>query len=102
MALPSVLLTNLRSGTGTRRTVFSMRFNKIKRALRGEVKLTTAAREVLRRIYSAVVTSRERAALGKEPRLSLDTAFSRLSATNLLGHFQNKKPINIFFDLNPF
>ena len=78
-----------------------MRLNKIKRALRGEVKLTTAAREVVRRIYSAAVTSRERATLDKEPRLLLKAPFSRLSGPELLSHFRDKKPIRLFLGLNP-
>lgn len=44
---------------------------KIKRALRGEVKLTVAAMEVLRRTRASLASRTERANLDKEDRLSL-------------------------------
>ena len=47
-----------------------MRLSKIKRALRGEVKLTTAAREALRRSRVAARARRERKTLDRELRLS--------------------------------
>ena len=74
---------------------------KLKRALRGEVKLTTAAREAIRRTRVAARSRRERAILDKEQPLSLAPAFARLSDTNLLNHFKQKKPINLFWPCDP-
>jgi hypothetical protein len=74
---------------------------KLKRALRGEVKLTTAAREAIRRTRVAARSRRERAILDKEQPLSLAPDFARLSDTNLLNHFKQKKPINLFGPCDP-
>lgn len=76
-----------------------MRLNKLKRALRGEIKLTTAAREALRRGYVASLNRRERAALDKERGLELKRPYSEMSSVELLEYFQTKKPIRLFFDL---
>ena len=78
-----------------------MRLNKIKRALRGEVNLTTAAREALRRSYAAALSRRERAALGQERGLELKRPFSDMTAGELLAHFRNKKSIRVFSGFNP-
>ena len=78
-----------------------MRLNKIKRALRGEIKLTTAAREVLRRTSTSIRNWKERSALDNPQPLSLERPFSRMSDTDLLNHFQNKKPIRLFFGFDP-
>lgn len=78
-----------------------MRLNKIKRALRGEVNLTTAAREVLRRSRVATSTWKERSTLDKPRPLVLTRPFSQLSNTDLLAHFQTKKPIRFFIGLDP-
>jgi Heparinase II/III-like protein/Heparinase II/III N-terminus len=86
-----------------------MRLNKVNRALRGEIKLTTAAREVLRRTYAAALNRRERAALDKERGLELKRPFSEMNSAELLAHFHNKNPIQVFnpaplaseFALNP-
>ena len=78
-----------------------MRLNKLKRALRGEVKLTTAAREALRRSYTAAVQRRERASLDKEWGLELTSPFSGMTPAELLAHFQNKTTIQVFFRVNP-
>ena len=79
-----------------------MRLNKVKRALRGEVKLTTILREAFRRSRAAASSRKERATLDKEQPLSLAVPFSRMSATDLLTHFRNKTPIHLFnFALNP-
>jgi hypothetical protein len=77
--------------------------NKIKRALRGEVKLTTAAREAVRRSRVAARARRERASIDKDQPLALTAPFSRMSAAELLAHFREKKKIGFFFewDLNP-
>ncbi|HEY0728887.1 MAG TPA: alginate lyase family protein, partial [Pyrinomonadaceae bacterium] len=74
---------------------------KLKRALRGEVKLTTAAQEVVRRTLMTAMTRRERRNLDKERPLLLKPPFSQMSPTELLSHFQNKKPISLPFDFNP-
>src|SRR5690349_25059541 len=94
-------LANLHSGTDTLRSVFSMRLNKIKRALRGEVKLLTAAREVLRRTHAATLSRRERASLDKEHGLELKRPFSDMTSDELLAHFQSKNPIRLFSGFNP-
>ena len=86
-----------------------MCLSKVKRLLRGEVKLTTATREVIRRTYAAAVNQRERATLNKNRGLKLESPFSEMSPAELLTHFRNKKPIAIFnpapnasdFALNP-
>ncbi len=75
---------------------------KLKRALRGEVNLTTAAREALRRSRVAVLSRRERATLDQDQPLSLAPAFATLSHTDLLKHFQQKEQISFsFIGLNP-
>ena len=76
---------------------------KLKRALRGEVELTTAAREVLRRSYAAALSRRERAALHEERGLELKRPFSEMSPAELLRHFRDKEPIRGFsgFDQYP-
>jgi hypothetical protein len=66
---------------------------KLKRALRGEVKLTTAAREALRRSRVAASSRRERASLDHDYPLSLAAPFERMSAADLLTHFQQRTPI---------
>lgn len=70
---------------------------KLKRALRGEVKLTTAAREAIRRSRFAASSRRERATLDQEQPLSLAPSFSRLTPAELLSHFQNKKQVRFSF-----
>ncbi|HXQ72219.1 MAG TPA: alginate lyase family protein [Pyrinomonadaceae bacterium] len=71
---------------------------KLKRALRGEVKLTTATQEAVRRTLMTALTRRERKNLDKEKRLLLKSPFSRMSPAELLAHFQNKKQIRFSFD----
>jgi len=75
--------------------------NKLKRALRGEVNLTTAAREVLRRTHAAALSRRERAALHTERGLELKREFAEISHEELLTHFRQKSPIR-FFNPAPF
>ena len=70
-----------------------MRLSRVRRALRGEVKLTTAAREVLRRTHAAALNRRERATLDKERGLELQRPFSEMSSPELLDHFRTKVPI---------
>jgi hypothetical protein len=64
---------------------------KIKRAVRGEVKLTTVAREALRRTVASVTERKERAgAFDNEP-LALKPVFARMSDDELLAHFQGQR-----------
>src|ERR1700752_3745002 len=64
---------------------------KIKRAVRGEVKLTTVAREALRRTVASVNERKERAgAFDNEP-LALKSAFARMSENELLAHFRGPR-----------
>ena len=65
--------------------------NKIKRAVRGEVKLTTVALEALRRSRVSLQQRRERAALDGDVPLSLAPAFARMSADELLAHFRGAR-----------
>jgi hypothetical protein len=73
---------------------------KVRRALRGEVKLTTAAREAVRRSRVAAQSRRERRNLDTEKPLLLKAPFASLSSGELLQHFQNRKPILLLFGLN--
>jgi hypothetical protein len=61
---------------------------KIKRAVRGEVKLTTVAREALRRTVASVNERKERARVFDNEPLALKPAFARMSDDELLTHFQ--------------
>jgi len=74
---------------------------KLKRALRGEVKLTTAAREAIRRSRVAASSRRERASLDKNFPLSLAPRFAAMSASELLTHFRNRSPIQFLQNLSP-
>ncbi|HKS09909.1 MAG TPA: alginate lyase family protein [Pyrinomonadaceae bacterium] len=74
---------------------------KIKRALRGEVKLTTAAQEAVRRTLMNALARRERKNLDAEKPLLLKAPFSRMSPAELLSHFQNKKQISLPVVFNP-
>lgn len=66
---------------------------KIKRAVRGEVKLTTAAREVLRRTVASVNERKERAGHFDNEPLALKPAFARMSDEELLAHFQGPRQV---------
>lgn len=74
---------------------------KLKRALRGEVKLTTATREAIRRSRVAALSRRERASLDQDDPLSLASPFARMSASELLIHFQQRPPIRLSLFENP-
>lgn len=65
--------------------------NKIKRAIRGEVKLTTVALEALRRSRVSLQQRKERAGLDRDEPLSLTPAFARMSADELLAHFRGER-----------
>src|SRR6202171_1503092 len=73
-------------------------FAKIKRMLRGEVSVRTAALEGLRRIRAALERRRERtglATLDRQPaRLRAD--FARLSPQELLEHFRSRQTPEFF------
>jgi len=73
---------------------------KLKRTLRGEVKLTTAAQEAVRRTLMIVLSRLERKKLDNEKPLLLKPPFSHMSPAELLSHFQNKKQIRFLIDLN--
>ncbi|HET6974332.1 MAG TPA: alginate lyase family protein [Pyrinomonadaceae bacterium] len=70
--------------------------NKIKRALRGEVKLTTAAREALRRGRVSLQQRKERAHLGESEPLALRQPFARMSADELSGYFRGPRQAKFF------
>ena len=74
---------------------------KLQRALRGEVKLSTAAREAIRRSRVAAESRRERATLDKHQPLLLAPQFSHMSPAELLTHFRNRKPMQLFIGSNP-
>ena len=69
---------------------------KIRRAVRGEVKLTTAVREVLRRSRASLHQRKERAAVNENEPLALTGAFARMSADDLLAHFQGDREAKFF------
>src|SRR5258707_9582886 len=73
-------------------------FAKIKRMLRGEVSVRTAALEVVRRIRAALERRRERAELGRLDRqpAGLTEEFSRLSPAELLAHFRSRPSPEFF------
>lgn len=64
---------------------------KIKRAIRGEVKLTTAAREVLRRTVASVNERKERAGHFDNEPLALKPVFARMTDEELLAHFHGPR-----------
>jgi len=70
--------------------------NKIKRALRGEIKLTTAAREAWRRSFVSLQQRKERARLNHDQSLSLTGTYARMSAGELLTHFQGPRAAKFF------
>ena len=70
--------------------------NKIKRALRGEVKLTTAAREALRRSRVSLQQRKERARLDEREPLRLTQAFARMSADELSEYFRGPREAKLF------
>ena len=69
---------------------------KIKRAVRGEVKLTTVAREALRRTVASVNERKERAGVFDNEPLALKPAFARMSDDELLAHFQGARQAKFF------
>ena len=75
--------------------------NKIKRALRGEVKLTTAAREAWRRSRVSLQQRKERASLDESEPLVLTEAFARMSVDELSEYFRGPREAK-FFDISGF
>ncbi len=75
--------------------------NKIKRALRGEVKLTTAAREAWRRSLVSFEQRKERARLNNDESLSLARDYAHMSADELLAHFRGTREAKFFSGLIP-
>jgi hypothetical protein len=73
--------------------------NKIKRALRGEVKLTTAAREALRRSRVSLQQRKERASLDESEPLALTQAFARMSVDELSEYFRGPREAKLFDEL---
>jgi hypothetical protein len=73
-------------------------FTKIRRLLRGEVTVQTAALETLRRIRSILAHRRERAELSQLDRqpARLRPEFSRLSPADLLAHFRSRSTPKFF------
>ena len=70
--------------------------SKIKRAFRGEVKLTTAALEALRRSRVSLQERRERARLDKDEPLIFADRFSRMDADQILTHFRGEREVRLF------
>src|SRR5437868_9357981 len=69
---------------------------KIKRAVRGEVKLTTAALEAWRRSRASLRQRKERAGLNDNEPLELMNKFARMSADELLAHFRGARQAKLF------
>jgi Heparinase II/III-like protein/Heparinase II/III N-terminus len=66
---------------------------KLRRAVRGEVRLTTAAREAIRRSRASVESRKERSTLAQtaEAKPRLQQPFSRMSPAKLMSHFQQSR-----------
>ena len=64
---------------------------KIKRAVRGDVKLTTLAREALRRSRALSNERKERAGKFDHEPLALRPYFARMSADELLAYFRGPR-----------
>ena len=71
---------------------------KIKRAIRGEVKLTTVAREALRRSLASQQQKKERelVANGRSERATLLAPYSQMTAERLLDHFKGERATKFF------
>ena len=66
---------------------------KIQRAIRGEVKLTTVAREAIRRSRVSLHERKERASIGEQANepASLLSPYSQMTAEELLAHFKRPR-----------
>ena len=69
---------------------------KIKRAVRGEVKLTTVALEALRRSRVSLQQRKERARLDDDEPLLLSPDFAHMSGDELLAHFRGPRAAKFF------
>jgi len=69
--------------------------DKIKRAIRGEVKLTTAAREAWRRGFVSLDQRRERAKIANYKKQPADV-WQRMAAAEWLRHFQSDRDVKFF------
>ena len=74
---------------------------KIKRALRGEVKLTTAALEALRRSRVLLQQRKERARISDNEPLIFTDAFARISTDELLAYFRGERKARFFTGVIP-
>lgn len=63
---------------------------KLKRALRGDVKLTTVAREAIRRGRASLQERKERAEIDKNEPLALADPYTRMNTEELLVHFRGR------------
>ena len=70
--------------------------NKIKRAIRGEVKLTTIALEAWRRGFVSLQQRKERAAVVSNEPLIFTDRFAQMSADELLAHFRGQRDVRFF------
>ena len=69
---------------------------KIKRAVRGEITLTTAALEAVRRSRASLQSRKERAGLNNNEPLALTSSFARMGADELLAHFRGARQAKLF------
>ena len=76
---------------------------KIRRAIRGEVKLATVAREAIRRSRVSLHERQERASIGEQANepASLLAPYSRMTAEELLAHFKSPRAATFFNFLVP-
>src|SRR6185369_10795191 len=70
-------------------------FDKIKRALRGEVELSTAAREAWRRGFASLDQRKERAKVENYKKQPADV-WQRMAAAEWLRHFQSDRDVKFF------
>ena len=69
---------------------------KIKRALRGEVKLTTVALEAVRRGRASLEERKERGEIHADRQLALAEPYARMTADDLLAHFRGQREARLF------
>ncbi len=71
---------------------------KIKRAVRGEVKLTTVALEAIRRSRVTLHERKERSSIAEQANepASLSPPYSRMSGEELLAHFRGEREAKFF------
>jgi hypothetical protein len=69
---------------------------KIKRALRGEVKLTTVALEAVRRSRVSLQQRKDRDEIHEPEPLTLIDSYARRSADELLAHYQGQREARLF------